>query len=127
MTKTTTKKQKQTQPIPPPPTHTHTQKKKNNKKKNKKNTNKPKKQQQTNPPKKTKKTALPVHQKRKRWGPDKDKTNAIYNRNSMARTFLEPWKFVRDMGSSSHWGLVMATGQGANDDNLGESFRSSTR
>ena len=27
-----------------------------------------------------------------------------YNRTSMAWTSLGPWKFVRDMGSSSHWG-----------------------
>ena len=26
----------------------------------------------------------------------------VYSRNSMARTSLGPWKFVRDMGSSSH-------------------------
>ena len=29
------------------------------------------------------------------------------SRTSMARTSLEPWKFFRDMGSSSHWGLIM--------------------
>ena len=39
------------------------------------------------------------------------KTN--YNRTSMARTPLEPWKYVRDMGSSSKWGLITAPGQGA--------------
>ena len=43
----------------------------------------------------------------------------------MARTPLGPWKFVRDMGSSSNWGLIMAPGQEANNDNLGESFPSS--
>ena len=26
----------------------------------------------------------------------------MYSRTSMARTSLGPWKFVRDMGSSSH-------------------------
>ena len=26
----------------------------------------------------------------------------IYSRTSMARTFLGPWKFIQDMGSSSH-------------------------
>ena len=31
-----------------------------------------------------------------------------YSRTSMARTSLGPWKFVRDMGSSSHLGLIMA-------------------
>ena len=36
----------------------------------------------------------------------------------MARTSLGPWKFVRDMGSSSHWGLIMAQGQEANGDKL---------
>ena len=25
-----------------------------------------------------------------------------YSKTSMARTSLEPWKFIRDMGSSSH-------------------------
>ena len=32
---------------------------------------------------------------------------------------LGPWKFVRGMGSSSHWGQIIAPGQEANDDNLG--------
>ena len=40
----------------------------------------------------------------------------------MALTSLELWKFVRDMGSSSHWGLIMAPVQEANSDNLGKSF-----
>ena len=31
----------------------------------------------------------------------------------------------RDMGSSSHWGLIMAHGQEANGDKLGNFFRSS--
>ena len=34
----------------------------------------------------------------------------------MARTFLGPWEFIRDMGSSSQCGLIMAPGQEANDD-----------
>ena len=50
-----------------------------------------------------------------------------YSRTSMARTSLGPWKFVRDMGSSSHWGLIMAPVQEANSDNLGKSFRFSTQ
>ena len=35
---------------------------------------------------------------------------------------LGPWKFVRGMGSSSPWGLIMASVQEANSDNLGKSF-----
>ena len=49
--------------------------------------------------------------------------SSLYSRTSMARTSLEPWKFVRDMGNSSHWGLIMAPVQEANSDNLGKSFR----
>ena len=45
----------------------------------------------------------------------------------MAQTYLRPWKFVRDMGSSSHWDLIMAPDQEANDDHLGMSFRSSAQ
>ena len=45
----------------------------------------------------------------------------------MAQTSLGPWKFVRDMGSSSHWGLIMEPGQEANCDNLRKSFQSSTQ
>ena len=40
----------------------------------------------------------------------------------MAQTALEPWTFARDMGSSSHWGLIIAPGQEANGDYLGISF-----
>ena len=29
----------------------------------------------------------------------------------MARTSLEPWKFVLDMGSSSHWGFIQGVPQ----------------
>ena len=43
----------------------------------------------------------------------------------MARTSLGPGKFVRDMGSSSHGGLILVPDQEANGDNLGKSFRSS--
>ena len=46
----------------------------------------------------------------------------IYSRTFMARTSLGPWKFVRDMGSSSHWGFIMAPCQVANGDNFGKSF-----
>ena len=41
-----------------------------------------------------------------------------YSRTSMARTSLGPWKFVRDTGSSSHRGLIIAQGQKANENNL---------
>ena len=34
-----------------------------------------------------------------------------YRRTSRARTSLGPWKFVLVMGSSSHWGLIIAPGQ----------------
>ena len=50
------------------------------------------------------------------------KKKSKYSRTSMARTSLEPWKLVRDMGSSSDWGLIMAPDQEANSDNLGKSF-----
>ena len=50
-----------------------------------------------------------------------------YSQTSMARTSLGPWKFVRNMGSSSHWGLIMTPLQEANSDNLGKSFRFSTQ
>ena len=36
-----------------------------------------------------------------------------YNRTSMARTSLGPWKFVRDSGSSSHGGLLLVPYQEA--------------
>ena len=36
-------------------------------------------------------------------------------------------KFVRDMRSLSHSGLIIAPGQEANEDNLGGSFRSSIK
>ena len=35
-------------------------------------------------------------------------TRLKYSRTSMARTSFGPWKFVRDMSSSSHRGLIMA-------------------
>ena len=37
----------------------------------------------------------------------------LYSRTSMARTPLGPWKLVRDRGSSSQWGLIIAPGQEA--------------
>ena len=49
----------------------------------------------------------------------------IYSRTSMARTFLGSLKFVLDMGSSSHWELIIA--KEANGDNLGMAFRSSIK
>ena len=36
------------------------------------------------------------------------------SRTSMARTILRPWKFVLDIGSSSHRGLIIAPGKEAN-------------
>ena len=51
-------------------------------------------------------------------------TKSKYSRTSMARTSLGQWKIVRNMGSSSHW-LIMVPGQEANDDNLGKPFQSS--
>ena len=50
-----------------------------------------------------------------------------YSGTSMARIALGPWKFVRDMGCSSHWGLIIAPGQKADGNNLGKSFRFSTQ
>ena len=43
----------------------------------------------------------------------------------MARTSLGPWKLVPGIGSSNHRELIIASGQAANEDNLGMSFRSS--
>ena len=37
----------------------------------------------------------------------------LYRRTPMARTSMGPWEFVRDMGSSSHFVLIMASGQEA--------------
>ena len=45
-----------------------------------------------------------------------------YSRTSMARTSMGPQKIVRDMGSSSHWGIIMVPGQEGNSDNLGILF-----
>ena len=39
--------------------------------------------------------------------------NSIYSRTSMARTPLEPWKYVQDRGSSSLWVLIIALDQEA--------------
>ena len=46
----------------------------------------------------------------------------IYSRTSMVWTSLGPQKIVRDMGSSSHWGLIMVPDQEENRDNLGIFF-----
>ena len=43
-----------------------------------------------------------------------------YSRTLMAQTPMRPLKFVQDMGSLSHWGLIMASGLEANSDNLGK-------
>ena len=45
----------------------------------------------------------------------------------MTQTTLESGKFVLDMGSLSHLGLIIAPGQEANWDNLGTSFQSSMK
>ena len=50
-----------------------------------------------------------------------------YSRTLMARTSFGPWKFVLDMGSSSHRGLIIAPGQEANEDNLGMPLRASIK
>ena len=46
-------------------------------------------------------------------------TRVIYSRTSSGRTSLGPWKFVSDMGISSHEGIIIAPGQEANGDYLG--------
>ena len=46
----------------------------------------------------------------------------MYSQASMAQTSLGPWKLARDMGSSSHLGLIMVPGQEANNNNLGIFF-----
>ena len=53
----------------------------------------------------------------------------MYSRTSVARTSLGSWKFVRDMGSSSHWGLIIAPGQEAAglDGSVGCAVRLETR
>ena len=45
-----------------------------------------------------------------------------YSRTSLARTCLGQWIFIRDMGSSSHWGLIIAPGLEAYGDNVGKYF-----
>ena len=45
-----------------------------------------------------------------------------YIKTSMARTSFGQSKFIRDMGSSSHCGLIMAPGQEVRYGNLGKSF-----
>ena len=54
-------------------------------------------------------------------------TKVKYSLNSMAPTSLGTRKFVLDMGSSSHWGLIIVPGQVANVDNSGVSFQSPTK
>ena len=48
--------------------------------------------------------------KTERWGINKikQKSKQIYSKTSMARTSLGPWKVIREMGSQSHWGLIMS-------------------
>ena len=48
-----------------------------------------------------------------------------YSRTLMAQTSLGSWKFVLDMGNSSHSGLIIAPGQKANGNYIGMFFRSS--
>ena len=43
--------------------------------------------------------------------------NVNIQSNPNGSSSLGPWEFVRDMGSSSHWGLIMALGQEATGDN----------
>ena len=40
----------------------------------------------------------------------------------MARTFWGPYKIVRGIHSSGHWGVIKMPGQEANSDNLGILF-----
>ena len=47
--------------------------------------------------------------------------------NCMTKTSLGPWKLVLNMGSSSHWELIIARCQEANSDNLGMPFLSSIK
>ena len=52
------------------------------------------------------------------WNPCKNlqvmtRTSSIYSQTSVARTPLGQWKLVRDSGSSSQWGLIIAPGQEA--------------
>ena len=46
----------------------------------------------------------------------------VYSLTSMAQTSSVPWKFIQDMGSLSHYGLIIALGQEANSDNLGKFY-----
>ena len=41
---------------------------------------------------------------------------------SMAETSLRPWESVLEIGSLSHWGLIIMPSQEANKSNLGRSF-----
>ena len=52
-------------------------------------------------------------------------TISMYSWCFMAQTSLEPWKFILDMGSLSHWGLIIVSSQEPNWDHLEMSFPSS--
>ena len=45
----------------------------------------------------------------------------LYSWTLMARTSLDPCKFVRGIWRSSHWGLIMVPGQESNGDTFGKS------
>ena len=49
----------------------------------------------------------------------------FYSKTSMAGSSLGPCIFIRDLGNSSHCGLIEALCQEANDDNIRKSFLSS--
>ena len=44
-------------------------------------------------------------------------SQTYYSRTAMARTALKPWKFLLNIGSSSHRGLIKAPGLAAIEDN----------
>ena len=44
------------------------------------------------------------------------------SKTSVVQTSLGPWKFIQEMGTSNHRGLIMAPCQEANSDNLGSLF-----
>ena len=51
----------------------------------------------------------------------------IYSRTSVTRTSVGPQKFVLDMASSSHSGLIIAPVQESKGDSSGMSFRFSIK
>ena len=51
-----------------------------------------------------------------------DCNSSLYSRTSMAQTSWLHWKFVLDIGSSGNWGLIIASGQEAYEDNFGMVF-----